>query len=219
MVSGVYVRITNPAIIDLSDPDITGQIDFRQLIQEAKASGHDGFIYKNVNESDVMHVVAFSDSQVGAVEYSLSSEGYEDVHAFPSVESAVLESVQIPMESADEYVSESETLFKLSDEAKKHVLEARKEDVRKAIENYYWIPDDVLQEYIGEDWADRKSDSELGQGESGCSRNRGTQTDEYLEFVTSVTRDGKNHLLRPRDGGVGCTSTLGWSRAEGIYGL
>lgn len=50
----------------------------------------------------------------------------------------------------------SQLLFQLSPEAKQEMLNLRKSEVKEAVENYYWIPDDVLQEYIGEEWADNE---------------------------------------------------------------
>ena len=103
---------------------------------------------------------------------------------------------KVDLPEADNYVFEKgKTLYQLSDEARKRVVESRKEDVRKAIENYYWIPDDVLQEYIGEDWADReiRFRTRLKENPWVLEEARGyTDPDEYLEFVTSRDmQDGK----------------------------
>ncbi|NBK21752.1 MAG: hypothetical protein EOM68_06980, partial [Spirochaetia bacterium] len=58
--------------------------------------------------------------------------------------------------NAREFVFEGPTLYQLSEEAKRNVLDRRKEEVRRAVEEFYWIPDEILEEYSGEEWADRE---------------------------------------------------------------
>ncbi|MDC7229719.1 MAG: JAB domain-containing protein [Sphaerochaetaceae bacterium] len=57
----------------------------------------------------------------------------------------------------DNYVFESSpTLYQLSEEAKQEVLHRRADEVKKAVQAYYWIPDKILEEYAGQEWADRE---------------------------------------------------------------
>ena len=66
------------------------------------------------------------------------------------------ETTNEPMPSTPIAVQEETSLYELSDEAKEQLLEWRKKDVRTAVEQFYWIADEILQEYIGEDWADNE---------------------------------------------------------------
>ena len=73
------------------------------------------------------------------------------------------------------------------------MLESRKQDVKAAVEQFYWIPDDVLREYAGETWADReiRFRTRLKENPWVLEEARGyTDPDEHLEFVTS--RDMQN---------------------------
>jgi hypothetical protein len=46
------------------------------------------------------------------------------------------------------------TLYQLSPEKKQQLLDLRKQEVMDAVQNFYWIPDGILEEYTGEQWAD-----------------------------------------------------------------
>ena len=90
-------------------------------------------------------------------------------------------------------VDPSNTLYQLSEDAKQDLLNARKDEVRLAVQNFYWIPDDVLQEYIGEPWADNEIAfrKHLQTYPWILEESRKfSDTDEFLEHLQSNTEMG-----------------------------
>ena len=47
-------------------------------------------------------------------------------------------------------------LFQLSEEKRQEYLDARKRDVKEAVENHFYVGDGILSEYAGEEWADNE---------------------------------------------------------------
>ncbi len=56
--------------------------------------------------------------------------------------------------ASDDGTVNSTPLFQLSDTKRQEYLDARKRDVKEAVENYFYVGDGILSEYAGEGWAD-----------------------------------------------------------------
>ena len=59
-------------------------------------------------------------------------------------------------EGKDSKAKNTNLLFQLSAKARKEIADKRHDDVQQAVEEMFYVPTQILQEYAGEDWADRE---------------------------------------------------------------
>ncbi|WP_422477191.1 hypothetical protein [Pleomorphochaeta sp. DL1XJH-081] len=98
----------------------------------------------------------------------------------------------------DSLQTEKNTLYQLSDEAKQGLLETRKSEVRQAIENFYWIPENVLQEYSGDEWADKELSFRRHLREYPWileEARKFSDTDDFLVHLQTNTEMGEYHWV------------------------
>ncbi|MGE0074119.1 MAG: hypothetical protein AB7S52_02745, partial [Sphaerochaetaceae bacterium] len=136
-VMGVFLRIKNPRYVVYD-----GNRDLVEHLREARSNSHDGAIFRDPSGRDPDYIVVFDDEQIGVAEYLESSDWYKE-----SI--AIDHNLAFPD-------GENHTLYQLSEEAKQQLIESRKREVMEAVRNFYWIPEQVVQEYAGEEWSDNE---------------------------------------------------------------
>ncbi|MFA5584570.1 MAG: hypothetical protein WDA09_10185, partial [Bacteriovoracaceae bacterium] len=133
------------------------------IVNHLEEYGYDGLITELDNKGNLEYA-AVSPSQV----YLTQTESFHEDNSFDDIDN----------------FNTSSTLYQLSEEEKRTLLEARKSDVKTAIENYYWVPTEILTEYAGEEWAD----NEINFREH--LRNFPWALEEARKFMNTVDENG-----------------------------
>ena len=98
------------------------------------------------------------------------------------------------IDSMKQFVFEGTRLYQLSDDSKQLLLESRKRDVMEAVRNFYWIPEQVVHEYAGEEWADNEIRFRKHLKDYPWileEARKFSDTDEFLEHLQTSTDMGE----------------------------